>query len=254
MQAQSTTSKQHRTGPQIVCVADPDPIYRGYLATMIAGTGRAVITVADGDALMDSLEAGPIDCLLLDQEIALSGRPALRRLLRDRSRATPPVIALAAAHDPDAMTKTARAGIADYLLKRELQTGELSDAIDTALRHRRGKNGRNHQMPAISSPPLVPRMTATMDTDARTDTLVVERRREARQRVYKRGKIFVGKSRRGTACTIRDLSNGGARLQVDTTTTAPEFLRLVVEGALKPIRIRLRWQIGDEMGVQFIGT
>jgi DNA-binding response OmpR family regulator len=254
MQAQSMASTQYRTGAQIVCVADPDPIYRGYLATMITGTGRAVITVADGDALMDSLESGPIDCLLLDQEIALSGRPALRRLLRDKSRSGPPVIALAAAHDPDAMTKTARAGIADYLLKRELQTGELSDAINTALRHRRNRTGRGQHIPTVSSPPLVPRMNADSDADAGPGTAVVERRCDARQRVFKRGKIFAGKSRRGTACTIRDLSNGGARLQVDTATTAPEFLRLVIEGALTPMRVRLRWQIGDEMGVQFIGT
>jgi diguanylate cyclase (GGDEF)-like protein len=79
-----------------------------------------------------------------------------------------------------------------------------------------------------------------------------ERRRERRQRVLKRGQIVVHELHSTIDCMIRDVSSAGARLRVNGYFAAPSRfdLRFIETGQIRPVR--LRWQRGNELGVEFL--
>lgn len=52
-------------------------------------------------------------------------------------------------------------------------------------------------------------------------------------------------------CVIRDLSDGGAKLQVATVKGIPQSFDLIVPRH-RPHHCRVRWRALKEMGVQFI--
>ena len=52
-------------------------------------------------------------------------------------------------------------------------------------------------------------------------------------------------------CVIRDLSEGGAKLQVATVKGIPQSFDLIVPRH-RPHHCRVRWRALKEMGVQFI--
>jgi diguanylate cyclase (GGDEF)-like protein len=79
-----------------------------------------------------------------------------------------------------------------------------------------------------------------------------ERRRERRHRVLKRGQIVVHELHSTIDCMIRDVSSAGARLRVNGYFAAPSRfdLRFIETGQIRPVR--LRWQRGNELGVEFL--
>jgi hypothetical protein len=83
---------------------------------------------------------------------------------------------------------------------------------------------------------------------------VVDRRSERRQRVLQRGQILAQGLGSAIDCTIRDLSENGARLRVDAYHAAPEEFDLLIgrTGSRRPVK--LRWQIGNDMGVEFVSS
>jgi diguanylate cyclase (GGDEF)-like protein len=80
-----------------------------------------------------------------------------------------------------------------------------------------------------------------------------DRRKERRHRILKRGQIVINEMHSVIDCTIRDLTANGARLRIDSHFAAPEQFDLVILGAEASKRVRVRWQRGKELGVQFIG-
>jgi hypothetical protein len=74
-----------------------------------------------------------------------------------------------------------------------------------------------------------------------------EDRREERRRVLLQGKILVGRD--VVWCAVRDLSNGGARLEVGEDVRLPEEFDLVVGRKEQIVRARLRWREGAFAGV-----
>jgi hypothetical protein len=76
-----------------------------------------------------------------------------------------------------------------------------------------------------------------------------ENRRQAlRLRKFKAGTIFLGT--RGVPCTVRSLSETGARLQVQTTYGIPAKFELVTTG--EPRRAcRVTWLDETTLGVEF---
>ena len=74
---------------------------------------------------------------------------------------------------------------------------------------------------------------------------------ERRQRVLKRGQILAQGFSSAIDCTIRDLNSSGARLRVDSYYTAPDEFQLRFQGGTQRA-VRVRWQIGNDIGVQFV--
>ena len=76
-------------------------------------------------------------------------------------------------------------------------------------------------------------------------------RTERRQRVLKRAKIVDGGRNISIDCTVRDTSPSGFRLKLDSYFSPPDRFELMVVGSGIVQPVRLAWQIGDELGVQF---
>ncbi|MCT4656867.1 MAG: PilZ domain-containing protein [Cohaesibacter sp.] len=78
-----------------------------------------------------------------------------------------------------------------------------------------------------------------------------ERRQFQRQRVVKGGKVFYQNFALSTDCMIRNQSDHGMRIKVDPYITLPREFSLLnrKEGTLA--QVKLVWQTGDEIGVEF---
>jgi diguanylate cyclase (GGDEF)-like protein len=90
------------------------------------------------------------------------------------------------------------------------------------------------------------------DQNARPGLRTTDRRREARKRVLKRGQIVVPSLGAVVDCTVRNLSIGGAALRIDAPFAAPPEFDLVIAGDGTKRRVRVRWQVGTDLGVEYI--
>lgn len=106
-----------------------------------------------------------------------------------------------------------------------------------------------------------------MDASSRTGGAVVplsaaanalakdgEARRAPRRRVLKAG-IAASNDRRLTVnCTVRDLSDTGARLRIEGSMTVPDTFELIIEldGLEAPCQVV--WRKGGEVGVKFLSA
>jgi hypothetical protein len=75
-----------------------------------------------------------------------------------------------------------------------------------------------------------------------------ERREASRLRLLKSGKILLGKAR--VPCTVRNLSAGGARLQVQSTFGLPSAFDLAVDDH-PPRSCKVIWLDDTTLRVQF---
>jgi hypothetical protein len=83
-------------------------------------------------------------------------------------------------------------------------------------------------------------------------TLFMENKRGSqRRRVLKSGKIVFGGGAFSVDCTIRDLSESGARLQVPTSVAIPDrFVHVDAHAAVRREAVVV-WRKGDQLGVRF---
>jgi two-component system cell cycle response regulator len=79
-----------------------------------------------------------------------------------------------------------------------------------------------------------------------------EHRREARQRVFKRGLLHVVGSGGTFNCMVRNTSSRGAWLRLDAAFATPEICGLEIAGSGKRDRVAVRWQIGADLGVEYV--
>jgi hypothetical protein len=82
---------------------------------------------------------------------------------------------------------------------------------------------------------------------------MLERRAERRTRTLKEGKVLLS-DYVATRCTIRDLSPGGARIELETAIVLPSAFRLQIVSADVTIPATSAWQRGTEVGVKFTGV
>jgi hypothetical protein len=75
-----------------------------------------------------------------------------------------------------------------------------------------------------------------------------DRRTAPRMRMLKSGKIFLGSW--GVPCTVRNLSETGACLQVQTTYGIPSTFEFVMSDQLHKT-CKVIWLDGTKLGVQF---
>lgn len=79
----------------------------------------------------------------------------------------------------------------------------------------------------------------------------VENRATARVRSFLRGEILHSNGNSRTECTIRDLSEGGARIEAPQSVTIPEFFDLFIPQRNLRHRVRMIWRHASEFGVSF---
>jgi hypothetical protein len=78
-----------------------------------------------------------------------------------------------------------------------------------------------------------------------------EKRNTARHRVFKRAQISFRGLHAAIDCVVRDFSDGGARLTVETSVGVPDRFELVRDG-LPTKKCQVVWRHATQIGVQFI--
>jgi len=86
-------------------------------------------------------------------------------------------------------------------------------------------------------------------SDRTTDR--IEGRANPRRNVLLRGLLVHGAALLTTECTVRDLSEGGARVQISTFTVIMAPVALLVVRLDRAWAARVVWQIGLVMGLRF---
>lgn len=79
-----------------------------------------------------------------------------------------------------------------------------------------------------------------------------EKRQHARVRSFLRGEAVHSNGASRTGCTIRDISERGARIEAPPSVTLPEFFELLVPQRQLLQKVRIAWRHGSEIGVSFV--
>lgn len=77
-------------------------------------------------------------------------------------------------------------------------------------------------------------------------------RSSPRQRTILRGTIFVNAVDAGHPCMIRNISEGGARIEMPDTSWVPKFFTLAIPGRELLTEVEVAWRADRSLGVSFI--
>ena len=111
-----------------IALVDDQALVRAGLRALLERSGITVVFEAeDGQALLDTLPAQPVDVVLSDIRMPVMDGIAAVEALRGRGDATP-VLLLTTFDDADLLLAAARAGAQGFLLK-DAEPEELHDAI-----------------------------------------------------------------------------------------------------------------------------
>jgi PilZ domain len=83
------------------------------------------------------------------------------------------------------------------------------------------------------------------------EAYMLEQRKIPRSRVLKSAKLILGNSSTFD-CTVRDLTNFGARIELPNTVGLPEKLELTFDGGRSVRRSRIAWRALNKAGVKFV--
>ena len=90
---------------------------------------------------------------------------------------------------------------------------------------------------------------SSRDTHAQQEN--AERRRSARRRVFKSAICTHSGKHIGVPCTVRDISQSGARLRIEATMAVCKQFELLIEIDGLEAKCDTIWRKGHEMGVRF---
>ncbi|HEY0946944.1 MAG TPA: response regulator [Opitutaceae bacterium] len=106
------------TSPQLVIIADDEPVTRRLVSFKLDREGFRVTAVVHGEELLEKVRGERPDAVLLDIMMPVSdGFSTLRRLKQDPSLADIPIMMLTAKGHEEDVVRCLRAGAADYMVK-----------------------------------------------------------------------------------------------------------------------------------------
>jgi hypothetical protein len=79
-----------------------------------------------------------------------------------------------------------------------------------------------------------------------------DKRKEARQRTFLKGRIIFNNGASSMDCLVRDLSSTGARLALTETATLPDTFDLFIPQKDRTYKANLRWRRTDGIGIAFV--
>jgi len=85
-----------------------------------------------------------------------------------------------------------------------------------------------------------------------TDESGADKRRHARQRTLRGGKILYDDRRCSVDCQVRDISESGCRIRLTTTMMLPKTFELQIQGSPGIYVCEVKWRAGSEMGLHFM--
>lgn len=119
-----------------ILIVDDDSQIRQLLREYLAGFGMSVISVADGIAMNEALEAGSFDLIILD--LMLPGEDGLSLCRNLRTKSNIPILMLTARGEAMDRVVGLEIGADDYIVK-PFEPRELVARINTILRRSRGE-------------------------------------------------------------------------------------------------------------------
>jgi hypothetical protein len=81
-----------------------------------------------------------------------------------------------------------------------------------------------------------------------------EARRAPRHRVLKSGIVATNDRHLTMGCTVRDLSDTGARIRVESSLSVPDTFELIIEMDGLEANCQVVWRNGKEVGVKYLGA
>jgi hypothetical protein len=81
-----------------------------------------------------------------------------------------------------------------------------------------------------------------------------DKRIAARKRVLKAGLVAYNDRHVSVPCTVRDISDTGARLKIDGSVSAPDTFDLIVDMDGLEASCEVVWRNGKELGVRFLAA
>ncbi|HZP21624.1 MAG TPA: PilZ domain-containing protein [Bauldia sp.] len=91
-------------------------------------------------------------------------------------------------------------------------------------------------------------------TEPEADRRASNRRREHRYRCFKTARIHFNAGFTVFDCTVRNISNSGAMLEMETLLGIPKKFELILEYGESPRPCEVRWRTDKRMGVLFAET
>ena len=79
-----------------------------------------------------------------------------------------------------------------------------------------------------------------------------ERRKSVRRRIFKQGSIAINDGASRLPVKVRNISDGGARIELQSVLAVPEVFSLTANDFERPRKVRKRWQTNEFVGVEFI--
>lgn len=79
-----------------------------------------------------------------------------------------------------------------------------------------------------------------------------DHRREERSRTLMSGRVIYNNGRSVLDCQIRNLSVGGAKLNLSAAVTLPVYVQLEIPSRNAIFKAMLRWRAGDNAGLEFM--
>jgi diguanylate cyclase (GGDEF)-like protein len=148
---------------------------------------------------------------------------------------------------------------ADGLYLLEPVTVMLAQAKWAKLSWKTSRDGCLDASPAVDYQPSDSKTSESSAAASRPDARpaadelrATDRRRHIRHRVLKRGLIHTIDNKATFNCTVRNISSHGAGLRIDAAFPVPATFDLEIAGSGERQRVRVRWQTGVNLGVEFV--
>ncbi|QJB68053.1 response regulator [Parasphingorhabdus halotolerans] len=165
-----TESNPDKNGPPLrILVADDNRTNQMVLDTILSNAGHNVVTVGDGNQVLEKLEADAFDLVFLDVNMPSLGGIECCKLWRqiEGPRNHIPIIGLTADSTEETEKKCLNAGM-DLRITKPVETGSLLKVIAQHTNHlRSGNSGNNFVDRPVSDPfNVVQSIDGTYDVDA----------------------------------------------------------------------------------------
>lgn len=112
------------------------------------------------------------------------------------------------------------------------------------------------QMPAMtqSQESVSAGASGAAGASSQADAAAANARATLRRRTLKAGKVAFNDRHCTLSCTVRDLSDTGARLRCEGSVSVPDTFDLIIDLDGLDASCEVVWRRGPELGVRFVGT
>jgi len=95
-------------------------------------------------------------------------------------------------------------------------------------------------------------METVSENLVQNETHSTEMRADRRRRVLKGGNLYFNKGYGAYQCTVRNLSDGGALIEMEDSSGLPSSFDFLISGEAKPVTASIAWRLRGKAGLKFL--